>query len=112
MMLTGRTIVLLVTMALATGGAAFGLHALIGAAGDVGTDYGLDTNGNGTFDWLVVEAQVALPQARTWDISADPSRPHPPPSGSCGHGAPPPVGVPGPGTPPIPSPYPSAYADA
>jgi len=108
-MLTGRTIVLLVTMALATGGAAFGLHALMGAAGDVGTDYGLDTNGNGTFDWLVVEAQVALPQAGTWDISADLSSPNPPPSGSCGYGAPPPVGILAPGTPPIPSAYPIAY---
>src|SRR2546425_11484824 len=104
MMLTGRTIVLLVTMALATGGAAFGLHALMGAAGDVGTDYGLDTNGNGTFDWLVAEAQVALPQAGTWDISADPSSPNPPPSGSCGYGAPPPLGALAPGSPPRPSP--------
>ena len=109
MMLTGRTIVLLVTMALATGGAAFGLYALIGAAGDVGTDYGLDTNGNGTFDWLVVEAQVALPQAGTWDISADLSSPNPPPSGSCGYGAPPPVGILAPGTSPIPYAYPIAY---
>src|SRR3989449_11167489 len=109
MMLPARTIVLLVTMALATGGAAFGLHALIGAAGDVGTDYGLDTNGNGTFDWLVVEAPVALPQAGTWDISADLSSPHPPPSGSCGYGAPPPVGILAPGTSPIPYAYPIAY---
>ena len=109
MMLTGRTIVLLVTMALATGGAAFGLHALMGAAGDVGTDYGLDTNGNGAFDWLVVEAQVALPQAGTWDISADLSSPSPPPSGSCGFGAPPPVGILAPGASPIPSAYPIAY---
>src|SRR3989442_4532949 len=109
MMLTGRTIALLVTMALATGGAAFGLHALMGAAGDVGTDYGLDTNGNGTFDWLVVEAQVALPQAGTWVISADLSSPNPPPSGSCGYWAPPPVGILAPGTPPIPSAYPIAY---
>src|SRR2546428_14153625 len=100
MMLTGRTIVLLVTMALATGGAAFGLHALIGAAGDVGTDYGLDTNGNGTFDWLLVEAQVALPPAGTWGISAHLSSPHPPPSGSGGYRAPPPRRVPPAGTPP------------
>ena len=109
MMLTGRTMVLLVTMALATGGVAFGLHALLGAAGDVGTDYGLDTNGNGTFDWLVVEAQVALPQAGTWDISADLSSPNPPPSGSCGYGVPPPVGILAPGTSPTPSAYPIAY---
>src|SRR5947209_19522016 len=111
MMLTGRTIVLLVTMALATGGAAFGLHALMGAAGDVGTDYGLDTNGNGTFDWLVVEAQVAIPQAGTWDISADLSSPNPPPSGSRGYGAPLPVaGPPGGPRSPRPSGYPVASA--
>src|SRR5213593_715751 len=109
MMLTGRTIVLLFTMALATGGAAFGVHALMSAAGDVGTDYGLDTNGNGSFDWLVVEAQVSLPQAGTWDISADLSSPNPPPSGSCGYGAPPPVGILAPGTSPIPYAYPIAY---
>src|SRR5881296_3444055 len=108
-MLTGRTIALLVTMALAAGVAAWGVHALMSAAGDVGTDYGLDTNGNGTFDWLVVEAQVALPQAGTWDISADLSSPNPPPSGSCGYGAPPPVGILAPGTSPIPYAYPIAY---
>src|SRR5438128_11647100 len=111
-MLTGRTIVLLVTMALASGGAAFGLHALMGAAGDVGTDYGLDTNGNGTFDWLVVEAQVALPQVGTWDISADLSSPNPPPSGRCGYGAPLPLAaLPGGSPSPIPSASPIAWAD-
>src|SRR2546430_10026635 len=110
MMLTGRTIVSLVTMALATGGAAFGLHALMGAAGDVGTDYGLDTNGNGTFDWLVVEAQGAIPQAGTWDISADLSSPNPPPSGSCGYSAPLPMAdLPGGSLSPIPSAYPIAW---
>jgi len=110
MMLTGRTLVLLVTMGLATGGAAFGLHALMGAAGDIGTDYGLDTNGNGTFDWLVVEAQVALPQAGTWDISADLSSLNPPPSGACGYGAPPPVAILAGAAPsPIPYAYPIAY---
>src|SRR2546426_11154941 len=110
MMLTGRTIALLVTMALATGGAAFGLHALMGAAGDVGTDHGLDTNGNGTFDWLVVDAQVSLPQAGTWDISADLSSANPPPSGSCGYGAPPPVAILGGGvSSPVPYTYPIAY---
>src|SRR5437870_13399739 len=83
--LTGRTIVLFITMALATGGAAWGVHALMSAAGDVGTDYGLDTNANAHFDWLVVEAQISLPQAGTWDISADLSSSSPPPSGACGY---------------------------
>src|SRR5438876_4350210 len=92
-MLTGRTIALLVTMALAAGGAAWGVHALMSAAGDVGTDYGLDTNGNGTFDWLVVATQVSLPEAGTWDISAELSSANPPPIGPCGYGAPPPVAI-------------------
>ena len=109
-MLTGRTIALLVTMALAAGGAAWGVHALMSAAGDVGTDYGLDTNGNGTFDWLVVEAQVSLPQAGTWEISADLSSSNPPPSGSCGYGALPPVPILAGGTlSPTPDAYPIAY---
>ncbi len=110
MMLTGRTIVFVLTMALATGGAAWGVHALMTASGDVGTDYGLDTNGNGTFDWLVVEAQVSLPQAGTWDVSADLSSSNPPPSGSCGYGAPPPVPILAGGTfSPTPYTYPIAY---
>src|SRR5438093_4856081 len=109
-MLTGRTIALLVTMALAAGGAAWGVHALMSASGDVGTDYGLDTNGNGSFDWLVVEAQVALPQAGTWDISADLSSPNPPPNGACGYGAPPPAGIPAAGAlSPAPDADPIAY---
>src|SRR5207244_3417476 len=107
-MLTGRTIVLFITMALATGGAAWGVHSLMTAAGDAGTDYGLDTNANAHFDWLVVEAQVSLPQAGTWDISADLSSSNPPPSGSCGYGAPPPVGILAPGTSPIHYAYPIA----
>src|SRR5438132_926244 len=80
-------------MALATGGAAWGVHALMSAAGDLGTDYGLDTNANAHFDWLVVEAQISLPQAGTWDISADLSNSSPPPSGACGYGAPTPVPI-------------------
>src|SRR3989442_14510656 len=89
-MLTGRTIVLFITMALATGGAAWGVHSLMTAATDAGSDYGLDTNGNSHFDWLVVEATVSLPRAGTWDISADLSSSNPPPSGAVGSGAPPP----------------------
>jgi len=110
-MLTGRTIVLFITMALATGGAAWGVHSLMTAAGDAGTDYGLDTNANAHFDWLVVEAQVSLPQAGTWDISADLSSSNPPPNGACGYGAPPPVPILAGGTlAPTPSAYPIAYA--
>ena len=109
-MLTGRTIVLFITMALATGGAAWGVHSLMTAAGDAGTDYGLDTNANAHFDWLVVEAQVSLPQAGTWDISADLSSSNPPPSGACGYGAPPPVPILAGGTlSPTPDAYPIAY---
>ena len=109
-MLTGRTIVLFITMALATGGAAWGVHSLMTAAGDAGSDYGLDTNGNAHFDWLVVEATVSLPRAGTWDISADLSSSNPPPTGACGYGAPPPVPILAGGTlSPTPSAYPIAY---
>src|SRR5213596_33351 len=109
-MLTGRTIVLFITMALATGGAAWGVHSLMTAAGDAGSDYGLDTNGNAHFDWLVVEATVSLPRASTWDISADLSSSNPAPSGSCGYGALPPVPILAGGTlAPTPSAYPIAY---
>ena len=91
MILTTRTIGLLVTMGLLTGGAAWGVHALIGTAGSAGSDYGLDTNGNGKFEWLVVEAQVSLPSAGTWDVYADLSTDRAPATGACGIGVPPPV---------------------
>src|SRR5207237_1291486 len=41
-----RTIGLLLTMAMLTGGAVWGVHALIASAGGAGSDYGLDTNGD------------------------------------------------------------------
>src|SRR5205809_3806578 len=85
-----RTIGLLLTMAMLTGGAVWGVHALIASAGGAGSDYGLDTNGNGKFEWLVVEAQVSLPKAGTWDVSAELSGSSPPATGMCG-GVPRPV---------------------
>ena len=92
MILTGRMVTVLLTMALATGGAAWGVHALLTASGgDAGTDYGLDTNANGKFDFLVVEAQISLPQAGTWDISAYLSTSSPPSGGNCGYGGPVPL---------------------
>src|SRR3989475_13210629 len=84
MILTTRTIGLLVTMALLTGGAAWGVHALIGTAGSAGSDYGLDTNGNGKFEWLVVEAQVSLPSGGTRVGEADLSTARAPARGACG----------------------------
>src|SRR2546422_3184159 len=91
MILTTRTIGLLVTMAVVAGGAAWGVHALIASAGGAGSDYGLDTNGNGKFEWLVVEAQVSLPSAGTWDVYADLSTDRAPATGACGLGVYPPV---------------------
>src|SRR5438094_153604 len=91
MILTTRTIGLLVTMAVVTGGAAWGVHALIASAGGAGSDYGLDTNGNGKFEWLVVEAQVSLPSAGTWEIYADLSTDKAPATGACGIGVPRPL---------------------
>src|SRR2546425_4946956 len=78
MMWTARTVVLLVALGIGSAGAAWGLHAFVTANG-AGTDYGLDTNGNGTFEWLVVEAGVSLPQAGPRRNYADPSAPRPPP---------------------------------
>src|SRR2546430_14387272 len=91
MILTTRTIGLLVTMGLVIGGAAWGVHALIGTAGGAGSDYGLDTNGNGKFEWLVVEAQISLPSAGTWGVYADLFTHRAPAAGGCGNGVPPPV---------------------
>ncbi len=83
MLLTGRTIVMLMTLAIASGGAVWGVHSIISPTG-TGSDYGLDTNGNGKFDFLVVEAQVSLPEAGTWDVYADLSSKSPPATGACG----------------------------
>jgi len=83
MILTIRTIGLLLTLALATGGAAWTVHAIMNPEDGAGTDYGLDTDGNGTFEWLVVEADVSLPEAGTWDVYADLSVTKPPAYGSC-----------------------------
>src|SRR2546430_17727425 len=88
MILTTRTIGLLVTMAVVAGGAAWGVHALIASAGGAGSDYGLDTNGSGKFEWLVVEAQVSLPAAGTWEIYAELSTDQAPAAGACGSGIP------------------------
>src|SRR3989442_13550522 len=90
-MLAGRTIVLFITMALATGGAAWGVHSLMTAAGDAGSDYGLVTNGNAHFDWLVVGATASPPPAGTRGISAALSASNPPPGGAGGDRGPPPV---------------------
>src|SRR2546430_990993 len=86
MILTTRTIGLLVTMAVVAGGAAWGVHVLIASAGGAGSDHGLDTNGNGKFEWLVVDAQVSLPAAGTWEIYADLSTDKAPARGACGSG--------------------------
>lgn len=84
MILTPRAIGVLLTMALTAGGAAWGVHVFLPSGDGPGSDYGLDTNGNGRFEWLVVEADVTLPEAGTWDMSADLSTSSPPESDSCG----------------------------
>src|SRR5438046_10041476 len=86
MILTTRTIGLLVTMAVVTGGAAWGLHALIASAGGAGSDYGLDTNGNGKVEWLGLEAQGSLPTPGPWGISARPSHDNAPGPGTAEEG--------------------------
>src|SRR5256712_12883367 len=99
MMWTARTVVLLVALGIGSAGAAWGLHAFVTANG-AGTDYGLDTNGNGAFEWLVVEAGVSPPPGGQKAGSAGPSGPRPPPGGAGGGRGgrappPPPAGAPG-----------------
>jgi len=80
-----RTLAILLSLSLATTGAVLGLRLLSsGSASGEGTDYGLDVNGNGMYDWLVVEAQVDLPLAGMWDLSATLSASEPPVGGPCG----------------------------
>jgi hypothetical protein len=110
MIWTTRTIGLLVTMAVVAGGAVWGVHAALTTTVDAGNDYGLDTNGNGAFDWLVVEAHVSLPQAGTWDVSAELTGSGPGPTGSCGYGGPSPMVLKGTPVSSGPSLYPIAYA--
>ncbi len=79
-----RTLAVLLTIAVASSGTVLGIHALLNGSAGGGSDYGLDTNGNGKFDWLVVNADVNLPSAGTWWISAVLSSSSPPVGGSCG----------------------------
>lgn len=66
-----RTTVLLISAAILSGGAALtvGLLAAPGSTGS-GSDMGLDTNGNGRYEWLLVSASIELPEAGVWDVSA------------------------------------------
>ncbi len=79
-----RTLAVLLTIALASSGTVLGIHALLTGSASGGSDDGLDTNGNGKFDWLVVNADVNLPSAGTWAINAMLSSSTAPVSGSCG----------------------------
>src|SRR3989442_6040771 len=88
MILTTRTVVLLMTMALATGGAVWGVHSLIRSAGGAGADYGLDTNGKREFDWLVVETDVSGSPARTLGVYTELYSPGSAPNGICSYSRP------------------------
>ena len=110
MIWTTRTIGLFVTLALVAGGTVWGVHAALTPTPDAGYDYGLDTNGNRAFDWLVVEARVSLPEAGTWDVSAELAGSGPGPTGSCGYGVPYPIALAGVPTSMAPTHYPIAYA--
>src|SRR2546430_3513563 len=83
-----RTIGLLLMMAVLTGGAVWGVHALIASAGGAGSDYRLDTNGNGKVQGAPGGAQGPPPQARNMGGSARRLRSSPPPPRPCG-GVPP-----------------------
>ncbi|HKZ89746.1 MAG TPA: hypothetical protein VJ300_05760 [Thermoplasmata archaeon] len=83
---TARVAVLILSAAILSGGAALtvGVFAVPEANGD-GTDYGLDTDGNGLYDWLVVLAPVNVPEAGIWDIAGIVLTTTMPSGGSCGN---------------------------
>jgi len=93
MILTTRAIALVLSLAFASGGAALSLVSLTTPADGVGSDRGLDTNGNGAFDWLVLEASVDLPTTDYWNVQAMLSSTSPPKGGVCGQAVPPPVPI-------------------
>ena len=78
-----RTLAVLLTIALASSGTVLGIHAILSGSAGGGSEYGLDTNGNGKFDWLVLNADVSLPSAGTWMIYATLSSSTPPTGGPC-----------------------------
>jgi len=83
---TARVAVLILSAAILSGGAALtvGVFAVPEANG-TGMDYGLDTNGNGRYDWLVVLAPVNLPESGIWDIAGTVLTTTMPSGGSCGN---------------------------
>jgi len=87
-----RLLVVLATTLVASGGTvlAVGLFGSPLTSHD-GSDYGLDTNGNGTYDWLVVQAAVVLPGTGYWDIAATLSSSTAPVGGPCSNVYPQPV---------------------
>jgi len=79
-----RLAILIVSAVLASGGAALsGGFLPTSEPANGGTDYGLDTDADGAYDWLIVNASVVLPEAGTWDISAQLMAPEPPSAGPC-----------------------------
>lgn len=100
-----RSTVLIVSAILLSGGAALSV-GLLATPSETGSDYGLDTNGNGRYDWLVVVATVALPDTGFWDIGATLFSRSPPSGGSCGAAVPQPLLA----NPFAPATWPIAYA--
>ena len=64
-----KLVIVVLTASLVSGGA---LVALQGAAGPTGgSDYGLDTNGNGAYDWLVVRMTLTVSEANYYNVWAN-----------------------------------------
>ena len=109
MILTSRSLIVILSLAFASGGTALSLLAVSTGTGS-GADYGLDTNGNGAYDWLVVEANVSLPEADFWNVQATLFASSAPSGGPCGYpGVPPPVPILADGS-LLPAEWPIAYA--
>jgi len=82
-----RTLVIVLAATLASGGTLLTIGLLgPGTVDGTGADFGLDTNGNGRFDWLVVDASVDLPESGVWDVSGSLFGNGTPVSGPCATG--------------------------
>lgn len=85
MIATARLIVLICSAILASGGAALSVALLPTSEPTTGgVDHGLDTDGDGAYDWLLVEASVVLPVAGMWDVQAQLTTQATPTTGACG----------------------------
>lgn len=83
MIVSAKTVVVFLSLAFATGGTALSVLTSEPSGDGVGADAGLDDDGDGFYDWLVVEAAVTFPKSGDWQFSASLSADEPPAQGAC-----------------------------